>query len=358
MPDSPDKPRTRHPVREARRASARGENNRPHESPGSPSRKNSQTASNRLTTRFQSQAATSQKLPTFADRFSGGNFFPPGSPLHDWWETNCRYAVEEQARLAAEVLKRVPAESAKPEELLAWFLDIVAGRFDIVARRFLVGIDRSLQFPLYEEFLSQDMESRIAYACSNRHRAGLPESTGTALRFRLMQRKAHWSAEALKQIRDSEQRMKEPDAAQAQQDDCPATTTRQKPPPNAGLAQTEPQANATPSEGLAKTKPISTSEKRAQTIAKIIEELDILKPRIYGQSDYDQLEREYPDFLSFKVAALRKNLQLKLLHIQDHRRHYRLAQELAAAHHGLELSTLQTDWKKHKPKKFRRAKVA
>jgi hypothetical protein len=99
---------------------------------------------------------------------------------------------------------------------------------------------------------------------------------------------------------------------------------------------------------------ISPSEKRARTVATIIGELDILRPEMFGQSDYDRLERENPNFLTFKVAAKQAGLQTKVLNVQDHHRHYRLAQELAAAYHGRKLSTLQTDWKDHKPKKFQR----
>jgi hypothetical protein len=99
---------------------------------------------------------------------------------------------------------------------------------------------------------------------------------------------------------------------------------------------------------------VTPSEKRAQTVAEIIEELNVLKPRMYGQSDYEQLQGEYSGFLTFKVAEQRKDLQLKVLNVQEHSRHYRLAQELAAAYHERELSTVQTDWKKHKPKRYRR----
>jgi hypothetical protein len=75
---------------------------------------------------------------------------------------------------------------------------------------------------------------------------------------------------------------------------------------------------------------------------------------MYYESDYDELKRKYSKFITFKMAAIRGDLKEKVLNLQDHRRHYRLAQELAAAYHGRAPSTLQTDWKKHKPKKFRR----
>ncbi len=95
------------------------------------------------------------------------------------------------------------------------------------------------------------------------------------------------------------------------------------------------------------------SEARARTVAKIIEELNILKPEMYGESDYSRLEELYSDFLSFKLAKRQPDLRTKLVYLQSHREHIRLAQELAAAHHGKQWATIQTDWKKNKPNKFR-----
>jgi len=107
-------------------------------------------------------------------------------------------------------------------------------------------------------------------------------------------------------------------------------------------------------EAVGKDKSPSPSEARARTVATIVKELGILKPQMYGESDYQSLEQQNPGFLAFAVAATRPDLRTKVLNLQDHRRFFRLAQELAAAYHGRELSTLQTDWKKHKPKEFRR----
>jgi hypothetical protein len=103
-----------------------------------------------------------------------------------------------------------------------------------------------------------------------------------------------------------------------------------------------------------KKRRILPAEKRARTVAKIIEELNVLKPSMRYDSDYEELKGKYPNFVTFKIAAKQGELREKVVNLQDQRRHYRLAQELAAAYHGRELSTLQTDWKKYKPKKFRR----
>jgi hypothetical protein len=94
---------------------------------------------------------------------------------------------------------------------------------------------------------------------------------------------------------------------------------------------------------------------RAATVAKLIKELDRLKPQMLGdEPEYGRLREQYPQFLTFKIAEDRRDLKLKILSIRGSTRHIRLAQELAAAHHGRELSTIQDDWKDHKPAEFKR----
>ena len=44
---------------------------------------------------------------------------------------------------------------------------------------------------------------------------------------------------------------------------------------------------------------ISPSQKRASTVAEIIKELDILKPQMYCESDYESLQQSNPTFLTF-----------------------------------------------------------
>ena len=100
--------------------------------------------------------------------------------------------------------------------------------------------------------------------------------------------------------------------------------------------------------------PPTPSKARAGTVAKIIKELDILKPQMFGESDYERLAKENPRFLTVRVADKRPDLREKVIYIQGSRRHILLAQELAAAKHGKTLSTIQTDWKHHKPPEFRR----
>lgn len=102
-------------------------------------------------------------------------------------------------------------------------------------------------------------------------------------------------------------------------------------------------------------KNLSPSERRADTVAKVIEELNVLRPHMSGaESDYARLAKEHARFLTFRVAREHADLREKVLNVQDHRRHIRLAQEIVARKSGVELETVRQDWKKYKPQKYRR----
>jgi hypothetical protein len=101
----------------------------------------------------------------------------------------------------------------------------------------------------------------------------------------------------------------------------------------------------------------AAKEARAGTVARILGELNRLKPQMFeDETEYRRLCDEHPDFLTFTIARERADLKLKILAIRGSTRHMRLAQELAAAHHGRQLGTIQDDWKRHKPVEFRRRK--
>jgi len=111
------------------------------------------------------------------------------------------------------------------------------------------------------------------------------------------------------------------------------------------------------SDRRAKTKTnLSIWERRAAIVAKVIEELNQLRPQMTGEeSAYAALRSEYPHFLTFKTARKQPGLKEKVLNIQLSRRHIRLAQEIAAVYSGVALSTVKDDWKYHKPAKYRQA---
>lgn len=100
----------------------------------------------------------------------------------------------------------------------------------------------------------------------------------------------------------------------------------------------------------------AAKKSRAITVAKLIGELNNLKPQMFeDDAEYSRLRAEYPHYLTFKVADTRPDLKTKVLSVRNSVRHIRLAQELAAAHSGRQLSTIQDDWKRHKPSNFKRA---
>lgn len=99
----------------------------------------------------------------------------------------------------------------------------------------------------------------------------------------------------------------------------------------------------------------AAKEARAITVARLVKELNQLKPQMFeDESEYLRLRDRYPDFLTFKITDERPDLKTKVLAIQGSRRHIRLAQELAGAHHERTLATIQDDWKDFKPAEFKR----
>ena len=100
----------------------------------------------------------------------------------------------------------------------------------------------------------------------------------------------------------------------------------------------------------------AAKETRAMTVARLVKELNQLKPQMFeDESEYNRLREIYPEFLAFRIGEQRPDLKVKILAIRGSTRHIRLAQELAGAHHGRQLSTIQDDWKDFKPVEFKRS---
>ena len=102
-------------------------------------------------------------------------------------------------------------------------------------------------------------------------------------------------------------------------------------------------------------RPQSLSQRRAATVAKIINERNVLKRQMHNVAHYEKLRKQHPNFLSFRIADRVPDLKERVSNLQDHRGLVNLALDLAASHHNRQLSTIRTDWKKHKPSKFRRS---
>jgi hypothetical protein len=93
---------------------------------------------------------------------------------------------------------------------------------------------------------------------------------------------------------------------------------------------------------------------RATTVGRLVNELSVLKPQMSGEErEYARLSGSHPDFLTFRIAQLRPDLKQKVVVIRSSSKHIRLAQELAAAHYGKAVATIQDDWKRCKPPEFK-----
>jgi hypothetical protein len=152
----------------------------------------------------------------FADKIFGSNPFPKDDARREQWETNASYAAEEFARMEATVWRTMPAETAPSEQFLAHALDSAGGFFDILARRLLTfTVNGPASLVLYEECLTWIITGLQKNLVRDKGRFGLSkEQFLSELKIRFKQRKAHWTAEAFKLARDSEQPTNAPKAAQ------------------------------------------------------------------------------------------------------------------------------------------------
>ena len=130
----------------------------------------------------------------------GINPYSKDDPQNETWESNARLAAEEEARFEAELLKRTPVT---PEECARYVQDGMIGHFDILARRLLVFKFRSAKsIAIYEESFTKLMESMLTGA-DERCPPSIPKTPFLfELHRQLRQRIAHWTAEALKRMRE------------------------------------------------------------------------------------------------------------------------------------------------------------
>jgi hypothetical protein len=158
------------------------------------------------------------ELPSspFADRIFGGNPFPEGDARREQWETNASYAAEEIARMEETLWRTLPAETAPSEQFLAHALNSAGNFFDILARRLLIfTVNGPASVVLYEECLTFFITGLLQKNwVPGKGRFGLTkEQFLSELEIRLKQRKAHWTAEAFKLARDSEEPANAPNAS-------------------------------------------------------------------------------------------------------------------------------------------------
>ncbi len=127
-------------------------------------------------------------------------------------------------------------------------------------------------------------------------------------------------------------------------------------PSSIGLARSDVQSQpAVGAEGSPRAgPPLASSQYRAQLVATVIAELNVVKPQLFVPSDYARLRAEHPDYLTFEVTEANSDVRKLLMNIQAHRQHIRLATQIIAARTGKAYETIKIDWAKFKPSEFRR----
>jgi len=117
-----------------------------------------------------------------------------------------------------------------------------------------------------------------------------------------------------------------------------------------------PEEELHPSDNSQGTPEIDASEARSRAVAKVIKELTVLRPQIFSADDYPKIREHYPRYLTIQVCERHPDLKLKLESIQGHQQFKMFAKEIVARHFSREYSTVEKDWKKHKPDRKPRKK--
>ena len=97
----------------------------------------------------------------------------------------------------------------------------------------------------------------------------------------------------------------------------------------------------------------SVGRKRAADIVRVTEEIATVRPQMDTDDDYDRLRARYPDSILFRVCERDPELKQLLLGIKSHhqKRALRFAKQVAAAHNGIKLNTIEKAWDLYNPNK-------
>jgi hypothetical protein len=99
-----------------------------------------------------------------------------------------------------------------------------------------------------------------------------------------------------------------------------------------------------------------SSKVRAQQVGIVLAELNRIAPLMLSESDYEALSQQFAGTVVFRVCNDHKELRPKLESIREHQQYVRFAHEIVAAKYGRKRSTVEKDWKTHKPKRKIRKK--
>jgi hypothetical protein len=101
----------------------------------------------------------------------------------------------------------------------------------------------------------------------------------------------------------------------------------------------------------------SKGRERAMVVAKLIKELNALRPQMQvPEDDYSELSRQNARYLVFKICKEHSAAAHWVKLLLERRSVNSIAYELAAVHFGVRAATIQTAWKRYKPNKLKRYK--
>lgn len=144
----------------------------------------------------------------------GKNPFSQDDPRYEPWQMACRGAAEDWANFHAAHLEKLPAESEEAARFTEWRITSVAGLFDVQAKWFCVLCANSDEGAnVYVQILATLLEDLVSRARKQTPTRVSSEYFASEVKIRLSQRKQYWTAEALKQARESEARKKSLGAA-------------------------------------------------------------------------------------------------------------------------------------------------
>jgi hypothetical protein len=110
-----------------------------------------------------------------------------------------------------------------------------------------------------------------------------------------------------------------------------------------------PRASDTTGVGLENY--VLIGRRRAKLVAKLIKELNALRPHMQiAEEDYSQLRKKYPKYEVFKICEKNPLASEFVKMLANRTRVNKLAYQLAAAHFGVSAATIETAWKRYKPK--------
>jgi hypothetical protein len=128
----------------------------------------------------------------------------------------------------------------------------------------------------------------------------------------------------------------------------PTTELARRQPPPISMSPEAPKTDSTAE---------SRGHERARTVAKLIKELNALRPHMQvADDDYPKLSHQYPRYLVFKICKKHPPAVSWVKLLPERRSVNSIAHELAAVLFGVRAPTIQTAWKRYKPNKRKRNK--